>query len=126
MSVSIKRVYEKPSENDGVRILVDRLWPRGLTKARAAVACWMKDAAPSPKLRTWFGHDPERFDEFSRRYVDELRTNEAARELRRLSKKERVTLLYGARDPEINHAVVLASFVAARSRPRRRPIRHER
>ena len=116
LGVRIKRVYDEPSDNDGLRILVDRLWPRGLTKARAAVAHWMKDAAPSPKLRTWFGHDPERFEEFSRRYVKELKTNEAARELRRLSRKEPVTLLYGARDPEINHAVVLASFLRARAR----------
>jgi uncharacterized protein YeaO (DUF488 family) len=114
--VRIKRVYDDPADDDGVRILVDRLWPRGLTKARAAVTCWMKDAAPSPKLRTWFSHDPERFDEFSRRYLEELKTNEPARELRRLSRKEPITLLYGARDPEINHAVVLASFLRTRGK----------
>jgi uncharacterized protein YeaO (DUF488 family) len=117
MSIRIKRVYDEPSDDDGVRVLVDRLWPRGLTKARAAVTRWMKGAAPSPKLRVWFGHDPERFDEFSRRYLKELQTNEAARELRGLSRKESVTLLYGARDPEINHAVVLASFLRARASP---------
>jgi uncharacterized protein YeaO (DUF488 family) len=114
MSLRIKRVYDTPADDDGLRILVDRLWPRGLTKTRAAVALWAKDAAPSPKLRTWFGHDPKRLAEFARRYLRELQTNEAAFELRRLSKKESVTLLYGARDPEVNHAVVLASFLRAR------------
>jgi len=109
--VRIKRVYDAPSDGDGTRILVDRLWPRGLTREHAALTCWKKDAAPSAKLRTWFGHDPARFEEFSRRYLAELKTNEAAAELRHLSKKHRVTLLYGARDPEVNHAVVLASFL---------------
>ena len=115
MSVRIKRVYDEPSDDDGLRILVDRLWPRGLAKARAALTCWMKDAAPSPALRIWFAHDPARFEKFSRRYLEELRTNAEALELRRLSRKERVTLLYGARDPKINHAIVLASFVRART-----------
>jgi uncharacterized protein YeaO (DUF488 family) len=107
MSFQIKRVYDVPSAADGARVLVDRLWPRGLSKVAARVDLWMKDVAPSPALRQWFGHDPDRFTEFKRRYRAELATHSALEELRRLGGKRRVTLLYGAKDPEINHAVVL-------------------
>jgi uncharacterized protein YeaO (DUF488 family) len=114
MAFQIKRVYEPASSEDGTRILVDRLWPRGLKKDAAELTSWMKDIAPSPALRTWFGHKPERFTEFRRRYTAELQKNPALPELRRLGRRERVTLLYGARDPEVNHAVVLLSALRGR------------
>ena len=116
MAFQIKRVYEPPSPSDGTRILVDRLWPRGLRKADAHVALWMKDVAPSPKLRVWFHHDPERFAEFRRRYTSELRKNPAVAELRKLGKGKPVTLLYAAHDPKVNHALVLKSALAAARR----------
>ena len=107
--VRLKRVYEAPAEGDGVRVLVDRLWPRGLKREEAALDHWLKEAAPSPELRRWFGHDPARWDEFRSRYVAELAANPgnlaALRELIRGS--GRLTLLYAARDTDHNHAVVL-------------------
>jgi uncharacterized protein YeaO (DUF488 family) len=114
MAVTIKRIYEPAAPGDGTRILVDRLWPRGVSKVRAKLAFWMKDIAPTPKLRLWFGHRPDRFQEFSRRYKKELSGNPEVGELRTLIRREHVTLLYGARDPEINHAVVLQSVLRAR------------
>jgi uncharacterized protein YeaO (DUF488 family) len=114
MAVAIKRIYEPAVPADGTRILVDRLWPRGVSKARAKLAFWMKDIAPTPKLRVWFGHRPERFGEFGRRYKEELTGNPAVAELRKLARRERVTLLYGARDPKINHAAVLQSILRSR------------
>ena len=108
-SVAIKRAYEPPSPKDGTRILVDRLWPRGLSKAKAALDGWNKDVAPSSALRKWFDHRPERFKEFARRYLAELAHNPAVGELRAL--KGKVTLIYGARDPAVNHAVVLAKLL---------------
>ena len=108
-SVAIKRAYEPPSPQDGTRILVDRLWPRGLSKAKAALDGWNKDVAPSTALRQWFGHKPERFQEFARRYRTELKGNAALDALRAL--KGKVTLVYGARDPKINHAIVLAKIL---------------
>jgi uncharacterized protein YeaO (DUF488 family) len=109
MSFKIKRVYEAPKTSDGIRVLVDRLWPRGLKKADVELDHWMKDVAPSPALRQWFGHDPDRFTDFKRRYTAELKSNPALAELRQLGTRRVVTLLYGAKDPEINHAVVLLS-----------------
>lgn len=109
MSFKIKRVYEAPKTSDGIRVLVDRLWPRGLKKADVELGHWMKDVAPSPALRQWFGHDPDRFTDFKRRYTAELKSNPALAELRELGTRRVVTLLYGAKDPEINHAVVLLS-----------------
>ncbi len=108
-SVALKRAYDPSSPQDGTRILVDRLWPRGLSKQKAALDGWNKDVAPSPRLRQWFGHRPERFQEFARRYRAELTHNPAVAELRAV--KGRVTLIYGARDPAINHAVVLVKFL---------------
>lgn len=105
--VQLRRVYEPSSPEDGMRILVDRLWPRGLSKARAAVDRWMKDIAPSTELRTWFGHNPDRWLEFRRRYTAELRHQEGVAELRELARHGRVTLVFGARDAEHNNAVVL-------------------
>src|SRR4051812_6887085 len=108
----MKRVYEPPAPSDGHRILVDRLWPRGLSKEKAAVDRWMKEIAPSTELRRWFGHDPERWPEFQRRYREELRRNEElVREIAKLASRGRVTLVYGARDDAHNDAVVLAAVV---------------
>jgi uncharacterized protein YeaO (DUF488 family) len=112
-SVVIKRVYDKPAETDGARILVDRLWPRGLSRRKAALDGWNKAVAPSPALRKWFGHKPERFAEFRRHYRAELKNNPALEELR--AAKGKLTLLYGAKDPKINHAVVLAAVLKQRS-----------
>lgn len=113
--IRVKRVYEKPSSADGLRVLVDRLWPRGLSKQRAAVALWLKDVAPSPELRKWFGHDPARWKEFQSRYRQELRTKkEALERLRQESKGRTVTLLYGARDEEHNGALVLKQILEGR------------
>jgi uncharacterized protein YeaO (DUF488 family) len=108
-SVAIKRAYDPPSSQDGTRILVDRLWPRGISKRKAALDGWMKDVAPSPALRQWFGHEPERFKEFAKRYRAELKDNPALAALRGL--KGKVTLVYGARDPKVNHAIVLAKVL---------------
>ncbi|HEY4779141.1 MAG TPA: DUF488 domain-containing protein [Solirubrobacterales bacterium] len=109
--LSIKRIYEAPGEEDGLRVLVDRLWPRGVSKEDAALDLWLKDVAPSPELRTWFGHEPDRFEEFSIRYRAELETNPALDRLLAMAREaETVTLLYGARDQERNHAVVLCDF----------------
>ena len=108
----IKRVYDEPADGDGYRALVDRLWPRGVTKKRAALDEWCKDIAPSSELRTWFDHDPAKFDEFSARYEDELAQNPAVGELLvRVKDQSVVTLLYGAKDSQVNHAVVLARFL---------------
>jgi uncharacterized protein YeaO (DUF488 family) len=111
MTFKIKRIYDPPAAADGARVLVDRLWPRGLKKADAHITSWMKDIAPSPSLRQWFGHEPDKFAEFKRRYTTELRKNPALSNLRKLGKDQTVTLLYGARDPEVNHAVVLLSLL---------------
>lgn len=112
MPIRLKRVYEEKADGDGYRILVDRLWPRGLSKAKAGVDLWLKDIAPSTELRRWFGHDPARWAEFKRRYRDELAGNEAAvATLREHAKAGPVTLLYGARDTQHNDAVVLRDFL---------------
>lgn len=104
----LKRVYEPPSPEDGTRILVDRLWPRGLTKADAAVDRWLKEIAPSTELRRWFGHDPVRWPEFRRRYAKEICQNIAAlNEIRELARHKTITLVFGAHDDEHNDAVVL-------------------
>ena len=106
--IKIKRVYEKPDKEDGIRILVDRLWPRGLTKEKASVDLWLKDIAPSTGLRKWFGHDLERWKEFRKCYRRELKENEEQVSLLKdQMKKGNVTLLYGANDEEHNQAVIL-------------------
>ena len=110
MTFQIKRIYEPPAKSDGMRVLVDRLWPRGVKKTDAKLDCWMKDIAPSPALRKWFGHEPERFAEFKRRYRKEL-SKDALGGLRKLGKGQTVTLLYGAKDPEMNQAAVLLSLL---------------
>lgn len=107
MDIKLKRAYEAPAQSDGMRILVDRLWPRGLSKARAAIDHWLKEVAPSNELRQWFGHDPEKWPEFRKRYRAELKDNPALAELRDLSRKGTVTLVYSAKDELHNQAVVL-------------------
>lgn len=118
MTITIKRIYEPAGEKDGLRILVDRVWPRGISRADARIAAWEKDVAPSTDLRKWFGHKPERWPEFRIRYTAELKRNPAVAALRKLVRGKTVTLLYGARDEEHNQAVVLAAFLRT-SRPAR-------
>ena len=116
-NIKLKRAYEPASQDDGKRILVDRLWPRGISKAKAKLDDWMKDIAPTAELRTWFDHDPRRWDEFRRRYRLELRGHpEALRALRRLAREGPITLVYSARDQAHNDAVVLRSLLLGRSR----------
>lgn len=111
----VKRVYEPAVRSDGYRILVDRLWPRGLSKERAAIDEWMKDVAPSAQLRRWFGHDPEKWAEFQRRYRRELRARvDLVRDIAERASRGTVTLVYGARDEAHNDAVVLAAVVLPR------------
>lgn len=116
MNIRLKRAYEDPAPADGRRILVDRLWPRGVTKERAAIDLWLKDVAPSTELRRWFGHDPDRWPEFRRRYREELRDRpQGLAELRGLATAGPITLVYGARDQERNAAVVLKDVVERRA-----------
>ncbi|MFZ1904012.1 MAG: DUF488 domain-containing protein [Steroidobacteraceae bacterium] len=115
--VQIKRIYDARDPADGYRALVDRLWPRGISKARAALDAWLVELAPSTELRQWFGHEPGRFAEFARRYRAELRAQRhALDELRARAARERVTLLYAARDPRSNHATVLRDVLLKRAR----------
>jgi uncharacterized protein YeaO (DUF488 family) len=108
---TIKRIYEPAGEGDGVRVLVDRLWPRGVSKQDAALDRWLKEIAPTPELRAWFGHEPGRFEEFADRYRAELEGNPALDCLLDIVREaESVTLLYAARDPDCNHAAVLRDF----------------
>lgn len=114
MNLRIKRVYEPLDKGDGKRILVDRLWPRGMAKAKAGVDLWLKEIAPSTQLRKWFGHDPGKWAEFKKRYRAELEENdEQAALLKEEIKKGTVTLLYGARDEEHNEAIVLREFLGS-------------
>ena len=107
-----KRIYEEPSDTDGCRILIDRLWPRGLSKAEVAINEWDKDLAPSSELRKWFGHDVNFWPEFQQRYENELKKNEAVASFLEKHKKDKViTLLYAAKDEEHNNAVVLKHFL---------------
>jgi uncharacterized protein YeaO (DUF488 family) len=107
----LKRVYEPCDESDGIRILVDRLWPRGISKEAAKLTDWQKEVAPSPELRKWFCHKPELFEEFRTKYIEELRTDEHKQkiinEIITMKSMGRVILLYGAKDPVYNHAIVL-------------------
>ncbi len=112
MNVSIKRVYEPPESSDGYRVLVDRLWPRGVAKANASVDLWLRDIGPSNELRKWFGHLPERFAEFATKYRAELDDSDAVKELREvIASHDTVTLVYSAKDEEHNQAVVLAGYL---------------
>ena len=113
--VRLKRAYEAPTKDDGLRILVDRLWPRGVSKEDAAIDRWIKDVAPSTELRKWFGHDPERWNEFRKRYVAEIRDQpDELAELRRLARQGPITLVYAARDEAHNDAVVLGQALLGR------------
>ena len=110
--IAVKRVYEPPAEADGQRVLVDRIWPRGIAKKDAALALWLKEIAPSDELRQWFGHKPELWAEFRKRYWAELDQNkEAVAQLRGLLGDGKVTLLYGAHDEAHNNAVALAEYL---------------
>lgn len=115
--IQLKRAYEQPSKRDGTRVLVERLWPRGLTKARAAVDLWLKDIAPSTELRKWFGHEPKKWNEFKRRYRRQLRANsDQVGLLREQIRKGKTTLVYSAKDTEHNAALVLKTFVCRNKR----------
>lgn len=110
--IRLKRAHERPSPGDGVRVLVDRLWPRGLRKADAAIDRWLKELAPSTELRQWFGHDPGRWDEFRRRYRGELSAHpDLLNELRAMAREGPLTLVYAARDEGHNDAVVLRDML---------------
>lgn len=112
MDIRLKRAYEAPSSDDGARILVDRLWPRGLKKETLKLDLWLKGIAPSPALRKWFDHRAERFEQFAKKYCAELDANPAAiAELEPWLHRGRTTLVYGARDPAINQAVVLRGYL---------------
>jgi uncharacterized protein YeaO (DUF488 family) len=112
--LQLKRVYDPPSVEDGYRVLVDRLWPRGLKRAASHVDLWLKDIAPSDDLRRWFGHNPARWTKFQARYSKELAAQEPLwRPLLERSRKDRVTLLYAARDVQRNNAAALKSFLEA-------------
>ena len=112
LTVRLKRAYEPPAASDGYRVLIDRLWPRGVARADARLDEWAKELAPSIELRRWFGHDPARFVDFRQRYVEELFGQEdKLRELRERARETTVTLVYGARDTEHNDAVVLAEIL---------------
>lgn len=111
MTLKLKRIYEPARDDDGARILVDRLWPRGISKQKAALADWMKEAAPSAELRQWFGHDPARWDDFRKRYRAELKNNPCVAALRAMARQGMVTLVYGAQDEQHNQAIVLAEAV---------------
>ena len=118
--LKIKRAYEPPAEDDGVRVLVDRLWPRGVSKDEAGVDVWLKEIAPSDELRKWFKHDPGKWAEFRKRYERELdQKKEAVRQIIDLLAEGPVTLLYSAKDEEHNNAVVLRAYIA-RHRGRKR------
>jgi len=112
VSIRLKRAYDPPSPDDGMRVLVERLWPRGLSKERAAVDRWVKDLAPSPELRRWYGHDESKWPEFRRRYQEELRRHTAElAELRRLAGAGTVTFVFGSRETRHTSAVVLRDVV---------------
>ncbi|WP_328413111.1 DUF488 domain-containing protein [Nocardia sp. NBC_00403] len=118
-TVQIRRIYDDPTPRDGTRVLVDRLWPRGVSKTRAQLDEWCKQIAPSTELRTWYGHDPELFDEFARRYRDELTEPDRAAaltHLRELAGQNKLTLLTGTKNTDISEAAVLADLVAQSNR----------
>lgn len=113
--ISLKRAYDPSRDSDGMRVLVDRLWPRGLSKAEARIDLWIREIAPSDALRTWFDHRPSRWAEFSRRYRDELDANPVLGRLRAFCRGRKVTLVFAARDRARNNAVVLADLLTAPS-----------
>ncbi len=112
MAISIKRAYEPAIKSDGKRVLVDRIWPRGLTKVEAKVDLWLKEVAPSTELRKWFGHDPEKWADFQKKYKAELKGNPALAELKAVAKGGAVTLVFAAKDEDHNNAVVLKQILS--------------
>jgi len=111
-SFQIKRIYEEPADDEGYRVLVDRLWPRGVSKEDAQLDDWMKKITPSPELRKWFDHDPDKFEEFKKRYEHELASkDEPVQKLLDIAENQKVTLLYAAKDETHNHAIVLKEFL---------------
>jgi uncharacterized protein YeaO (DUF488 family) len=115
--IKLKRVYETPSDADGVRLLVERLWPRGIKKEKAEVDEWVKEIAPSTDLRKWYNHDVEKWPEFKRRYIDELKQQtEQLEEIRKQAKAKTVTFVYAAHDTEHNSAVVLKEFIEGKKK----------
>jgi uncharacterized protein YeaO (DUF488 family) len=112
--IKIKRVYDLPAKDDGFRILVDRLWPRGMTKEKAKIDLWLKEIAPSDELRKWFGHDPKKWQEFKSKYKAELKNKkELLAKIKQMEKEKRtVTLLYSTKETEHNNAVALSTFLA--------------
>lgn len=112
MDISIKRVYEPAAKSDGKRVLVDRIWPRGLTKAEAKVDLWLKEVAPSTELRKSFGHDPEKWLDFQKKYKEELKENPALAELKAVAKDGTITLIFAAKDEDHNNAVVLKQILS--------------
>ncbi len=121
MPIKLKRAYEKPSRTDGTRVLVERLWPRGISKETAAIDCWLRQLAPSAELCKWFGGRPALWRQFRRRYLDELRDpqpEEALRQLYELANTRRqITLIFGSRDPEHNNAVILKELLEGTRKP---------
>lgn len=117
--IVIKRIYDDAEDTDGRRVLVDRLWPRGLSKAQTHLDDWFKEVAPSPELRTWWDHDPDRFDEFAHRYEhelsDDVHADSVAQLIHLVHKNDRVTLLYAAKDESVNHARVLQDYLRRHS-----------
>ena len=111
--IKIKRIYENPMETDGFRILIDRLWPRGISKEKAKIGLWLKEIAPSDELRKWFSHDPEKWTDFKKKYKLELANNlESLKIIKEIIKKEKtITFLYAAKDEEHNNAIVLKEFL---------------
>jgi len=116
MKIKIKRVYDKPEAGDGVRILVERLWPRGLSKKNAKVDMWLKDIAPSTELRKWYSHDPAKWEEFRKRYFHEINNNrEAVKELRDITEGKDVTFVYGSKEEKYNSAAALKDYIEKHS-----------
>ncbi|MCI0601300.1 MAG: DUF488 domain-containing protein [Beijerinckiaceae bacterium] len=116
--IRVKRIYDPPAPSDGTRILVDRLWPRGLPREEARINAWIKEVAPTAMLRRWYAHDPEKWPEFRERYLAELMNNPAVAGLRDIAgKSKRVTLLFAAKDGERNNAIVLRDFLSGRPWP---------
>jgi len=116
MDIHIKRIYENADPSDGKRILVDRLWSRGISKENAHLDLWLKDVAPSTELRKWFHTAmPDHWEEFKQRYLEELETNPAVKELHEIASKHKVTLLYSAKDVENNHAIILKEYLLSKN-----------
>ncbi|WP_431215826.1 DUF488 domain-containing protein [Puia sp. P3] len=114
-TIQVKRIYDPPAKSDGYRVLVDRLWPRGMKKEAADIDEWAKDLAPSTDLRKWFGHEPRLWSDFEKRYMDELKANDAVKTFAKAHGGENtITLLYAAKDEEHNHALVLKKYLATK------------